>query len=94
MTLNKWISPNSSVWRIQVSMVLKNKNVITESRGVSKERKPVRKDVQQNIDEVLPKWSMNQRSMNSIISGSILQAKAEELPKLFNVAEFRVELVT
>lgn len=60
-----------------------------ESRGVSKERKTVRKDVQQNIDEVLPKWSMNQRSMNSIISGSILQAKAEELPKLFNVAEFR-----
>lgn len=58
-------------------MVLKNKNAITPSRGVSKESKRIHKDVQQTIDEVLLKWSMNQRSMNSI-SGSILQAKAQK----------------
>ena len=71
-----------------VSTILKNKNKILQSRGLSKQRKRIRKPVQQNIDEALIQWFRYHRSINTTISGPILQAKAEEFAKLFNVSGF------
>lgn len=71
-----------------VSTILRNKNKILQSGGVSKQRKRIRKPVQQNIDEALIQWFRYQRSINTTISGPILQAKAEEFAKLFNVSRF------
>lgn len=82
------ICKSMSLKKTTVCTILKNKNKILQSRGVSKQRKRLRKPVQQNIDEALLQWFRYQRSMNTTISGPILQAKAEEFAKLFHVSGF------